>query len=52
MYRSGSLWIPTHYSLPLVGQTMGGRGAELENGHMLTCAFPHLHFTIANAPQI
>lgn len=37
MYRSGSLWIPTHYSLSLVGQTMGGRGAELGNGHMLAC---------------
>lgn len=38
MNRSGGLWIPTHYSLSLVGQTMGGRGAELENGHMLACA--------------
>ena len=38
MYRSGSLWLPTHYSLSLVGQTMGGRGAELGNGHMLACA--------------
>ena len=48
MNRSGGLWIPTHYSLSLVGQTMGGRGAELENGHV-TCL--HVHFSLPNAPQ-
>lgn len=41
MNRSGGLWIPTHYSLSLVGQTMGGRGAEFENGHMLACALKY-----------
>ena len=40
LYPSGSLWLPTHCSLSLIGQTMGGNGGGTRTwSHAYMCVF-------------